>query len=61
MPLGPSIWRLPALSQIWMPLESLTDGYLQRLHLAPDSYDRQRALAASKVCLGRLVPGLTGR
>lgn len=40
----------------WM--ESLTDGYWQRLHLAPGSYDRQRALSASKVCLGRLVPGL---
>ncbi|KJS43925.1 MAG: transcriptional regulator [Roseovarius sp. BRH_c41] len=40
----------------WM--ESLTDGYWQRLHLAPDSYDRQRALAASKVCLSRLVPDL---
>jgi len=40
----------------WM--ESLTDGYWQRLHLAPGSYDRARALEASKVCLSRLVPDL---
>lgn len=40
----------------WM--ESLTDGYWQRLHLAPESHDRTHALAASKLCLSRLVPEL---
>lgn len=40
----------------WM--ETLTDGYWQRLHLAPDNHDRARALAASKICLARLAPEL---
>jgi TetR/AcrR family transcriptional repressor of bet genes len=38
----------------WM--ETLTDGYWQRLHLAPGSLDRAEAAAAAWACLVRLVP-----
>lgn len=40
--------------------EALTDGYWQRLHLAPRQFDRTQALAASRVCVARLVPALAG-
>ncbi|WP_425045812.1 TetR family transcriptional regulator C-terminal domain-containing protein [Primorskyibacter sp. S87] len=40
----------------WM--ETLTDGYWQRLHLAPGSLDRAAAEAAAWGCLVRLVPEL---
>ena len=38
----------------WM--DTLTDGYWQRLHLAPDSFDRADAMRATKDCIARLVP-----
>lgn len=40
----------------WM--DTLTDGYWQRLHLAPDSYDRKDAYKATLECLARLYPEL---
>lgn len=43
----------------WM--EALTDGYWQRLHLAPHQFTRHEALAASRVWLARLVPALAER
>jgi TetR/AcrR family transcriptional repressor of bet genes len=66
--------RRAALEEIWSALlsqkdraevirlaewtDTLTDGYWQRLHLAPDSLDREAARAATLQCLGRLVPAL---
>ncbi|RKF16733.1 TetR family transcriptional regulator [Roseovarius spongiae] len=43
----------------WM--ETLTDGYWQRLHLAPESFERAAAERASRVCIARLHPPLAGR
>ncbi len=40
----------------WM--DTLTDGYWQRLHLAPGQFDRADALAATRQLLVRLVSGL---
>ena len=40
----------------WM--ETLTDGYWQRLHLAPENLSREEAEQAAWGCLVRLVPGL---
>ena len=40
----------------WM--DTLTDGYWQRLHLAPDGYDREIAHKATIDCLARLYPEL---
>ena len=37
-------------------METLTDGYWQRLHLAPNSLGRKEAEAAAWGCLVRLVP-----
>ena len=42
----------------WM--DTLTDGYWQRLHLAPDSFDRSTARDATRECLTRLLPELRG-
>lgn len=42
----------------WM--ETLTDGYWQRLHLAPESLSRKQAEQAALGCLVRLVPDLLG-
>lgn len=42
----------------WM--ETLTDGYWQRLHLTPERIDRDAARAATRDCLARLVPTLRG-
>ncbi len=39
----------------WM--ETLTDGYWQRLHLAPTEFNRSGAFESCRVCLARLVPG----
>ncbi len=41
----------------WM--ETLTDGYWQRLHLGPGSCDRDTALRATISCLNRISPGLS--
>ncbi len=38
----------------WM--DTLTDGYWQRLHLAPRSVDRSAALVSASACLARLLP-----
>lgn len=38
----------------WM--DTLTDGYWQRLHLAPDDFDRAAARDATIECLSRLFP-----
>lgn len=43
----------------WM--DTLTDGYWQRLHLAPRQLDRDMALVATKACIARLVPALAPR
>lgn len=60
-----AIWRalMPDAAQAeaeqlaeWM--DTLTDGYWQRLHLAPESFDRAAAMQASKECIARLVPGI---
>lgn len=64
--------RREALSGIWRALlanpdlaaadrlaewtDTLTDGYWQRLHLAPDSFDREAARQATWDCLCRLSP-----
>ncbi|WP_050927717.1 TetR family transcriptional regulator C-terminal domain-containing protein [Aestuariivita boseongensis] len=40
----------------WM--DTLTDGYWQRLHLAPGSFDRRDARRAAQECIARLVPQL---
>ncbi|SPJ30615.1 TetR family transcriptional regulator C-terminal domain-containing protein [Falsiruegeria mediterranea] len=40
----------------WM--ETLTDGYWQRLHLAPDSLSPEEAERAAWACLVRLAPDL---
>lgn len=40
----------------WM--DTLTDGYWQRLHLAPDSFDRNAARRATRTCLERLLSDL---
>lgn len=37
----------------WM--DTLTDGYWQRLHLAPGSFNREDARAATRDCLERLL------
>lgn len=37
----------------WM--EALTDGYWQRLHLAPGTFDRAEAVAACRMWLARLL------
>lgn len=34
--------------------DTLTDGYWQRLHLSPGTFDRERALEATLACLRRL-------
>ncbi len=65
--------RRDALCEIWRALlperdpaeadqladwtDTLTDGYWQRLHLAPDSFNRRDALAETRECLLRLLPG----
>jgi TetR/AcrR family transcriptional repressor of bet genes len=36
----------------WM--DTLTDGYWQRLHLSPHSFDREAALAATRGCMRQL-------
>ncbi len=41
-------------------LDILTDGYWQRLHLSPDSFDAQLAVRATRDCLARLTPELAG-
>lgn len=38
----------------WM--EALTDGYWQRLHLAPEAFDRTAAVSACRTWLARLLP-----
>ncbi|MCR9127014.1 MAG: TetR family transcriptional regulator C-terminal domain-containing protein [Rhodobacteraceae bacterium] len=38
--------------------DTLTDGYWQRLHLAPDSFDRAAALIAVQQALTRMRPGI---
>lgn len=38
-------------------IEALSDGYWQRLHLAPDHYDRATACEDCKTALRRLLPG----
>ena len=43
----------------WM--DTLTDGYWQRLHLAPGSYDRAEAMEAAKTCVIRLAPDILKR
>ncbi|MGI9368420.1 MAG: TetR family transcriptional regulator C-terminal domain-containing protein [Ruegeria sp.] len=48
----------PAQMAEWM--ETLTDGYWQRLHLAPESLNRKTAEAAAWACLARLAPDLLG-
>jgi len=62
------IWRAllggPARSQAgqmaeW--LETLTDGYWQRLHLAPASLDRDEAHRATRALLCRVSPDLRDR
>jgi TetR/AcrR family transcriptional repressor of bet genes len=40
----------------WM--DTLTDGYWQRLHLTPDSFNRDDARRATLECLARLLPDL---
>lgn len=42
----------------WM--ETLTDGYWQRLHIAPSTVDRIDAVQATRACIQRLVPGVFG-
>lgn len=67
--------RTEALRRIWAELlpgrpreeaaqlaewtDTLTDGYWQRLHLAPGSFDREVALQATLQALQRLGPDLT--
>lgn len=41
-------------------LETLTDGYWQRLHLAPGAFDRDAALRATKAALDLLLSGRDG-
>lgn len=43
----------------WM--DTLTDGYWQRLHLSPETISRLEAETAAWDCLVRLVPDLLGR
>jgi len=66
--------RSAALAEVWARLlpgrpaeeaaqlaewtDTLTDGYWQRLHLAPTQFDRAAALKATQDCLQRLVPEL---
>lgn len=66
--------RRETLSQVWAHLmsdataaeaeqmaewmDTLTDGYWQRLHLSPENFDRAAALQATVSCLSRLVPKL---
>lgn len=38
----------------WM--DTLTDGYWQRLHLSPESFDRADAHRAAQECIARLAP-----
>lgn len=40
-------------------LETITDGYWQRLHLSPDSFDAQQAVRSTCACLARLTPKLS--
>jgi len=41
-------------------IDTLTDGYWQRLHLSPGSFDRAAGLAGARACIARLVPGQFG-
>lgn len=60
--------RSDALEAVWAQLlpeaeavqlaewtDTLTDGYWQRLHLAPDSFNREEARLATRKCLDRLL------
>lgn len=40
----------------WM--DTLTDGYWLRLHVSPDTFDREAARLATRQCLERLLPDL---
>lgn len=69
--------RREALSGIWRALlpdrdpgeadrladwtDTLTDGYWQRLHVAPASMDIETARQTTRDCIARLVPDLLGR
>jgi TetR/AcrR family transcriptional repressor of bet genes len=68
--------RREALSDIWRALlpdrdpaeadrladwtDTLTDGYWQRLHVAPASMDVETARKTARDCIARLVPDLLG-
>lgn len=39
-------------------IDTLTDGYWQRLHLSPGGFDRAAGLSGARDCIARLVPGV---
>jgi len=49
------------IDQVAEWIEALSDGYWQRLHLAPGHYDRATACEDCKTALRRLLPELSDR
>jgi len=47
--------RKPEAGQMADWMEALTDGYWQRLHLAPEVFSRVEAVTACRICLERLL------